>query len=228
MDGMDDTKEMLARLTRDAGVDFAGVADISHGKEHFFHLPEKLLGKMDRAVVIGVRLSPGVLESIETGPTLVYYHHYKQINTMLDQAALQIGREITKMGYRAVPVAASQLVDWDRLLGHVSHKALAALAGLGWRGRNNLLVTERWGAQVRLASVLTDLPLEPGRTQARDCGDCRACLAVCPAGAIKEDVRDFDGPACYAKLRYFTKTVRIGQNICGLCVRACAGKEGNG
>ncbi|MBI2934800.1 MAG: epoxyqueuosine reductase [Chloroflexi bacterium] len=223
-----DTGSLLFRLTCDLPVDLAGVADITTGKEHFNQLPEALTAKLPLAIVIGARLSPAVLESVETAPTLVYYHHYKQVNALLDRATLRIGREITRMGYLAVPIAASQIVDWEKQLGHVSHKALAGLAGLGWRGRNNLLVTEKWGAQVRLATVLTNLPLQPGKPAPRDCGDCRACVSVCPAGAIKEDVRDFDGSACYRQLRQFTKTSRIGQNICGICVRACAGSEAGG
>ncbi len=211
-----------------AGIDLVGVADIRGTKDHFHQLPGALLDQLPLAIVIGLRLSPGVLASVETGPTLVYYHHYRQVNSALDQAALKIAHEITASGHLAVPIAASQLVDWDKQIGHVSHKALAERAGMGWRGRNNLFVTERFGAQVRLAAILTDMLLEPGQPVKSGCGSCRRCISVCPANAIKEDAKDFDGAACYSQIRRFVKTLRLGQNICGLCVRACPGGEANG
>lgn len=211
-----------------AGIDLVGVADIRGTKEYFHQLPSALLDQLPLAIVIGLRLSSAVLASVETGPTLVYFHHYRQINSVLDQAALKIAHEITASGHLAMPIAASQLVDWDKQIGHVSHKALAERAGMGWRGRNNLLVTERFGAQVRLASILTDLPLEAGQALKRDCGTCRRCISVCPGNAIKENAADFDGVACYGQIRQFVKTLRLGQNICGLCVRACPRAEAGG
>jgi epoxyqueuosine reductase QueG len=85
-----------------------------------------------------------------------------------------------------MPVAASQLVDWKSQRGHLSHKHVARAAGLGWIGRNNLLVSERFGARIRLVTVLTELQLVVNSPTARDCGSCRDCLTVCPVGAIKE------------------------------------------
>ena len=130
------------------------------------------------------------------------------------------------MGYRAFPVPASQLMDWDRLLGHLSHRELGALAGIGWRGRNNLLVHPEFGSQVRYTSVLTDAPL-PDRGLALDaaagCGDCRACVGVCPAGAIKMDPLTFDLDRCTAQVRRFSRSEKLNTLICGICVRACGG-----
>jgi epoxyqueuosine reductase QueG len=47
-------------------------------------------------------------------------------------------------------------------------------------------------------------------------------MAVCPAEAIKEEAAAFDYLACYQKLKEFSKQKGIGQQICGLCVKACA------
>lgn len=218
----------IQKIAETLKVDLLGVADIIRGKEHFHQLPAPLLEKLPLAIVIGVRLSPSVLDSLLDGPNLVYLHHYRQVNAMLDQAALKIGQAITGLGYMALPVAASQLVDWERQLGHVSHKQLARLAGLGWRGRNNLLVTAKWGAQVRLASILTDLPLEAARPLSRDCGSCFKCLSSCPVNAIKEKIEDFDSASCYNQLKEFRKRTGISHHICGLCVKACAGSGNNG
>ncbi|MBI4329710.1 MAG: epoxyqueuosine reductase [Chloroflexi bacterium] len=219
---------LIAAVAGEAGMDLLGVADVREGRDKILQLSPALLEQLPLAVVIATRLSPAILSSLEGAPNLVYYHHYKTVNALLDQAALRISREITGSGYLALPVAASQLIDWDQQLGHLSHKAAGYLAGLGWRGRNNLLVTERFGAQVRLATILTNLPLEADRPVSRDCGDCFRCLAVCPVAAIKENVADFDSAACYQQLRRFSKELRLGHNICGLCVQACPGGAASG
>ncbi len=182
------------------------------------------------AVSIGIRLSSAVLETVKTAPTWTYYYHYRTVNFALDQAALAIAGNCHKMGYAALPIPASQILDWDRLLGNLSHREIGGMAGLGWKGRNNLLVTDRYGSQVRYATVLTDMPLPdcgegagPG-----SCGSCRRCVQVCPAGAIKEDPDDFDLDKCAAQLRRFSKSEKLNSLICGLCVRACPGAAGAG
>jgi len=214
---------IITHMANEEGIDLLGVAGISHGREHFHQLPASLLEKLPLAIVIGVGLSAAVLDSLEDAPNLVYLHHYRQINAHLDQVALKISQEITRLGYLSVPIAASQLVDWEKQLGHVSHKELARLAGLGWRGRNNLLVTEQWGAQVRLSSILTDFPLEAAKPVVKDCGNCFRCLSSCPVEAIKKELKDFDSAGCYNQLKEFKKQTGIGHHICGLCVKVCAG-----
>jgi epoxyqueuosine reductase QueG len=217
-------RELIAELALQQGIDLVGVADIEEERRHFHALTGPVIALLPRAVSLAVRVSPTVLATLEGGPNHLYYHHYRQLNYLLDRAGLALARKIEALGYRALAVAASQVVNWEEQLGHISHRDIAVRAGLGWWGRNNLLVTPQYGAQVRLATVLTDLPLEPGKPLDRNCGQCRRCLAVCPAGAIKQDLAAFDRQACLAQLKEFSKTRGIGQQICGLCVRACPGK----
>lgn len=125
------------------------------------------------------------------------------------------------MGHEALPIPASQIVDWEMQTAHLSHKMVALRAGIGWIGRNNLLVHPDYGAKIRLATVLTDLPLVESSRIARDCGECRKCIDICPAGALKESYKDYDKEACLEKLKYFAKAHGIGQYICGLCVKVC-------
>jgi epoxyqueuosine reductase QueG len=106
----------------------------------------------------------------------------------------------------------------------LSHKKVAYLAGLGWIGRNNLLVNERLGARFRLSCVLTDMPLEADRPVESGCGACRACVESCPCRAIGETPSDFDHRKCFAQLKEFQKKRYVEQFICGVCVRACGGK----
>jgi len=119
--------------------------------------------------------------------------------------------------------AASQMIDWQRQLGHISHKHVAVAAGLGWIGRNNLLVHPQFGCRVRYNTVLTYMVLVPDGPMAIGCGDCRACVASCPASAIRDEQADFDHQGCYEMLQVFKNKRNLGHHICGLCVRACEG-----
>ena len=66
---------------------------------------------------------------------------------------------IQDLGYQAIPIAASQIVDWKTQKAYLSHKHVARAAGLGWIGRNNLLVNEQFGSRIRLVTILTEIPL---------------------------------------------------------------------
>ncbi|HOW86636.1 MAG TPA: hypothetical protein P5119_12305 [Candidatus Aminicenantes bacterium] len=209
------------------GFDLFGVADIT-GIRGEFLLEPGTRDRFDRAVSLGARLSDAVLEDIPDHPTALYFHHYRQINYLLDRGALLVADRIQKAGFRALPIAASQIVDWDNQRAHVSHKHVGRAAGLGWLGRNNLLVNPRLGSRFRLVTVLTDMPLASGAPLERDCGDCRACLAACPCRAIGESREDFDHRACYETLREFRKKGYTAQFICGICVRDCRGAQGPG
>ena len=119
---------------------------------------------------------------------------------------------------------ASQIVDWENQKGHLSHKKIGYLAGLGWIGRNNLLVNAKLGSQFRLVSLLTDMPLKTDNPVKDDCRECRLCISICPAGAIGQTPADFDHQKCFAKLKDFQRQRLVDQYICGVCVNICRGK----
>ena len=212
---------MLQEESRRLGGDLFGVADLTQPPLATYDLDEDLLKKLPFGISIGVRLADAVLEGIQDHPTLLYLHHYRQANYLLDRISFDVASLIQRAGGKAIPIAASQIVDWEGQRGHLSHKALAQTAGVGWLGRNNLLVNPAHGARVRLVSILTDLPVQTDRPLGGACGECRRCIAACPAGAIKEDVREFDHIGCFEKLKEFRNKYNVGQYICGVCVKAC-------
>jgi epoxyqueuosine reductase len=215
--------DFIRKALSDMGADVVGFADFARYDREIMALGEDVPKKYPIAISFGFLVSKGVLETLVDGPTPLYLHHYRQVNYRLDMTAYLLAKEIEARGHRALPLAASQMVDWQRQLGHISHKHVGVAAGVGWIGRNNLLVHPRFGARVRYNTVLTDMPLITGEPLSPGCGDCSACVSSCPAQAIREDAGSFDHLGCFEMLQVFKNKRNLGHHICGLCVNACGG-----
>lgn len=92
------------------------------------------------------------------------------------RAGLEAVRAVLgEAGYRT-----ELLVDDDRLVD----RAAAVRAGIGWWGKNSMVLAPQVGPWMLLGSVVTDAPLPPDAPMERDCGTCSACLPACPTGAL--------------------------------------------
>lgn len=212
----------LKKFCLEQGADLFGVADVSKINKDFM-LSQNLSEKFDKAVCLGIRLSGGILEEVLNAPTRLYFHHYRTTNALLDQIALKACNYMQRKGYSALPIPASQILDWQNQKAHLSHKKLGVLAGLGWIGRNNLLVNKNLGSQFRLVSILTDMSLKGDKPSRETCGNCHLCIEICPSRAIKDNPSDFDHIRCFEKLKEFQKQRLVDQYICGICVKICKG-----
>jgi len=63
-------------------------------------------------------------------------------------------------------------------------KPIAQRAGVGWYGKNGIIMTEKFGSWVVLGEILTELELETDNPIQKDCGECRVCIDSCPTQAI--------------------------------------------
>lgn len=205
------------------GAAFIGAADIKGIKDTFHPLIMDMVNSLPMAISIVIKLSDSIIDDINDAPTLIYKHHYKSVNYRLDQIALALCKKIDSLGYHSVPIPSSQMVDWEKQLGHLSHRLVAREAGLGYIGRSTLFVTPRYGARVRLVTILTDTPLPAGKPLEGTCNKCQECISACPAEAITEN--GYERGKCIAKLKEFSKIRGIGVSICGICVKACRGAD---
>ncbi|WP_418790876.1 tRNA epoxyqueuosine(34) reductase QueG [Phosphitispora sp. TUW77] len=124
-----------------------------------------------------------------------------------------------------VPAARSvHMVDTGELL----EKAFAVKAGLGWFGRNTLLVTPEFGSWVCLGELITDIPFPPDRSLNNNCGSCNACVAACPTNAIREG-EDLNIDRCLACLTLgsfmpdpeIREIMGISLYGCDICQQVC-------
>lgn len=94
-------------------------------------------------------------------------------------------KRLTELGNRlqqaAGPLGFRAFVDSAPVL----ERALAANAGLGWIGKNTMLINRKAGSYFFLGEILTDLPLPvDAQDRADHCGRCTACLDICPTQAF--------------------------------------------
>jgi epoxyqueuosine reductase len=119
-------------------------------------------------------------------PRYTWYDAYTELREKLDELGQRLGGD-----YRV-------LVDENQ---HVDREA-AARSGVGFYGKNTLLITRRFGSWVVLGTLVTDRELEPTTPLALDCGSCTLCIEACPTGALDEP-GTLDATKC---LSYWTQS----------------------
>lgn len=109
-----------------------------------------------------------------------------------------------------------------------THKMAATLSGLGWVGRNGLLINPVYGPRLSFATVLTDAPLETDSAVTESmCGECALCMELCPSRAITGNEWSQGAPYVElvqtAKCRSWKQGIRAttGKPNCGLCINVC-------
>lgn len=117
--------------------------------------------------------------------------------------------------------------------GELVDVAVAQRAGLGFIGRNGLLITEEFGSFVYLGEIITNIDFEADEEVPFGCGDCMKCIDACPTGALLGDGR-INAQVC---LSYQTQTKgympdefrkKMGRVIygCDICQVVCPYNRG--
>ena len=238
------TQAELSRLADELGIDVVGASPAEPYLETEAHIrdrrgrglfarmrftmaqpevschPEKLLP--DARTVISAALSywaagpePGPGEG--RLPRYTWNDRYAELREKLDALGRRLG------GSYRVLVDANQHVDREG----------AARAGVGFYGKNTMLITRRHGSWVVLGALVTELEIEPSAPLALDCGSCRLCIDACPTGAL-DDPGVLDSTRC---LSYWTQAPgsipdeyreELGVQVygCDICQDVCPWNRG--
>lgn len=223
----------IEHLAETWGADFFGVADLSPARDAILEQGGLVIAEYPRAISIGIALFDAVVDQLpqraERAVAVTYRHHcYDVINQRLDIIISRLSSVLQADGHQALPVPASMTIDDEKLCASFSHKMAAHLAGLGWIGKNCLLITPEKGPRVRWATVLTDAPLTvTGEIMGEQCGTCEQCVEICPVNAFtgepfrENETRDarFDASKCDRYLTRLEEQDVVG--VCGMCLYIC-------
>ena len=177
---------------------YQGEMDYMAAHGHKRSRPAELVEGTRRVISVRMDYLPGDTGMAErlADPEQAYVSRYalgrdyhKLVRKRLQQLAERIQGVVGPFGYRA-------FVDSAPVL----EKALAQQAGLGWIGKNTLLLSRQAGSWFFLGELFVDLPLPMDEPHNREhCGSCRACLDICPTGAFAGE-RLLDARRCISYL----------------------------
>ncbi len=207
---------------------YAGRMSYMHQNLNKRAKPAKLLENAQSLIVVGLNHTPPKTrkeppEATEPKGRVANYARYedyhpfikKQLRKLTDFLSLLVGEGLQfKICVDSAPLA---------------ERALAARAGLGFIGKNHMLINPKLGPQILLGEIITSLKLEPDKPITADCSDCNKCLATCPTGALRADGQ-FDANKCisYLTIEYKDQippdlAEKIGDRLfgCDECVLAC-------
>ncbi|MFM5882699.1 MULTISPECIES: 4Fe-4S double cluster binding domain-containing protein [Methanobrevibacter] len=214
----------LKQYLTDQGADEVGFADITN------FTPKKNLNK---GVVFYITYQKETLRQMQNAPTKEYLNELINLNLKLDELGMKCEEFLIERGYNAYAQTKKRLgYDFGEFNSfELPHKTIATRAGIGWIGKSALLITEKHGCALRLSSVLTDAPLNPGKPILKSkCGKCMECKTACFGGAIsgkkwnyKINRTDFyDDKKCekYA-LKISKENLGKSDTVCGKCIYAC-------
>ena len=213
-------------MVRSWGATMVGAGDVREGLAmEFSHLPA--------AISLAIAHPPLRDSIIRKDSVSAYTNQFPAIDASLEKIQKRIASYLRSMGWKAFVIPP----DTDkqdpsfaaRLFPLFPHKTGATCSGLGWVGKNGLLITREYGARLSWGTVLTDAPLEvSARPYLKgECNSCNRCVRVCPAGAIKgqEWRRDNSGEQLLDIEKCSQQLTRhkmvIGKAICAHCVTAC-------
>jgi len=238
------TQDELARAAEELGIDVIGAAPAEPYDETEAHIRERrargLFADMrftmahpevschPEALLPGARTvvsaalsyyAPGPEPGPGEGrlPRYAWYDAYAELRERLRALGERLG------GSYRIFVDANQHVDREG----------AARSGVGFYGKNTMLITRRHGSWVVLGTLVTDVEIEASLPLALDCGSCTLCIEACPTGALDEP-GVVDSTKC---LSYWTQSpdpipeeyrAELGPQVygCDICQDVCPWNRG--
>jgi epoxyqueuosine reductase len=157
--------------------------------------PRAMWPQARSAIVLGMNYGPKadpleVLARKDVAAISVYAQN-RDYHDVLKGRLKHLAQKVASLAAAQVKV----FVDTAPLM----EKPLAAQAGVGWQGKHTNLVSREFGSWLFLGVILTDAELEPDAPEGDHCGNCRACLDICPTDAFPAPYR-LDARRCISYL----------------------------
>jgi epoxyqueuosine reductase QueG len=190
----------IKQILYDLGADICGIATIDRFNEapEGFN-PKDTLPSCKSVIVFGKKFLKGTLDCKNTIPYTIVRNI---LSDTLDKMAVNFCDTMENEKVIAVPIGAIGPGVYDkktnRIRGMVSAKHAAVLAGLGYIGKNSLLITPEYGNMVWLATILVNIELEPDEIIDKNCPEsCWLCIESCPVNALKKDTLEMNQGKCW-------------------------------
>jgi epoxyqueuosine reductase QueG len=215
------------------GADLVGVCKVKDLKPApIGHSPGDYLHTAKSVVSFGYSLNLGPVTNLPKSRN-EYLLEIENTNIFLNSLGQKTARFLESKGFISIAVPANTSIrDANRLTGDVSQRHIAAAAGLGTFGVNNLLITPKYGSRVRFGMVITEADLIPDQPLAENlCTLCESCVEACPSGALshwKSSYTSEEGWRIDKEKCYHYMFVYPGERGCGMCIARCPLSNGQG
>ncbi|MGD1074797.1 MAG: 4Fe-4S double cluster binding domain-containing protein [Thermodesulfovibrionales bacterium] len=202
--------------------------DTERLKEYLIRKGATLVGVGDVTQALSrelIHLNKGIALALNRGLT-------RDTNELLVGIQKLTEEWLKKRGCRSFSIPPDSDRKKDKLISRlyplVSHKTAATCSGLGWIGKNGLIINKFYGSKLSWATVLTNAPLDMDSPITESlCGDCDLCVKHCPSGAVtgknwsrrnplQEIVRYDQCRSLKRKRHHFNEKPN-----CGLCITIC-------
>ena len=191
-------KNNLRKIAEELGFDAVGFAKVQSLDEQFLHFenwitqgfnanmnfllknkeqrknPKLLFAKTNTVIVFAKKYSANIVfeQKIKIAKYALQTDYHRTIKNLLNQFSEELQKN-----YNAESVS---FVD----SGAILEKQWAVLAGIGWQGKNSLIINENLGSYFNIGIILTDLKIEPDFPTQNKCNNCQKCIDICPTSAI--------------------------------------------
>jgi len=211
---------------------YAGQMNYMHNNFEKRIDPTKLLENAKSVICLGLNYRPPEQKLKPTEATapmgkVANYAQYEDYHPFIKKHLCKLTEFITSIAGASLKFRIC--VDSAPL----AERSLAVRAGVGFIGKNHMLINPELGPQIFLGEIITDLELQTDEPITGNCSDCNKCITACPTGALRDDGQ-FDANKCisYLTIEYKGKiplglAEKIGNRLfgCDECVLACPYEE---